>query len=87
MMVIAKLHEVVEIGGTSIDPVPHVVYVREFSVGAAGKPASLVAPSDFHALGINGVPTRSSEVEASSVGAIRRDKDLGVACEPPGDFS
>jgi hypothetical protein len=32
MMLIAELHEVVEISGTAIDPVPHVVHVGELGV-------------------------------------------------------
>ena len=87
MMLIAELHEVVEIGGAAVDPVPHVVHVGEFGVGAAGEPAPLVAPSDLHALGVTGVPACSSEVEAPSIGPIGRNEDLGVACKPPGDFS
>lgn len=86
-MLIAEFHEVVEIGGAAIDPVPHVVHVGELSVGAAGEPAPLVASSDLYALGVTGVAACASEVEAPSIGPIGRDKDLGIAGKPPGDFS
>ena len=70
MMLIAELHEVVEIGGTAIDPVPHVVHVGEFGVGATGEPAPLVTAPDLHPLGIAGVPSGPSEVEAPAIRAV-----------------
>src|ERR1700722_13539660 len=87
MMLIAELHEVVHIRGSSIDPMPYMVHVGEFSVRAPGEPAPLVTPPDLHALRVTGVPACPSEVETSSIVPICRDEDFGVACQPPGDFS
>ena len=87
MMLIAQLDEVVEVGGTAVDPMPDVVHVGELGVRAAGEPAPLVAPPDLHALGVTGVPPGPPEVEAPAVGPVGRDQDFGVAREPPGDFS
>src|ERR1700689_3853499 len=83
MMLIAELHEVLDIGKPAIDPVPYVVHVGGLGVWAAREPASLVAPSDLYALGVTGVPACSSEVQAPAIGSIGGDKDLGIAREPP----
>ena len=87
MMLITQLHEVLDIRGPTVDPMPDMVHIRELGVRAAGEATSLVAAPDLQPLGVAGITPGPSEVEAAAIGPVRRDQDLGVAGEPAGDFS
>jgi hypothetical protein len=87
MVLIAQLDEILNVRRPTIDPMADMVDVSELGVGAAGEPASLVASSDFQALGVAGVPSGPAEVEAAAVGPVGRKQDLGIAGEPPSNFA
>jgi hypothetical protein len=69
-MLIAQFDEVLEIRRPAIDPMPYVVDIGELGVGAAGKPAALVATSDLQALAVARIAACPAQVEAATVGPI-----------------
>ena len=86
-MLIAKFDKVVEVRRPAVDPMSNVVHVGEFGVGATGEPAPLVTAPDLHPLGIAGVPSGPSEVEAPAVGSVGGDQDLGVTSQAACDLA
>jgi hypothetical protein len=70
MMLITQLDEIVEVGGSAVDPVADVVDVGELGVRASGEAASLVAAPDLDPLGVTRIPPGPSEAEAPAIGIV-----------------
>jgi len=82
MVLVAELDQVLNVRRSTVHPVPYVMDVGEFRVGAAGEPATFVTPPDLHSLGITGIASGSPEMQAATVGPVSRDQDLGITGEP-----
>lgn len=70
MKLVAQFDEILEVGGPAVDPMPHMVDVGEFGVGATGKPTAFVASSDLQTLTVARVTAGPAEIEAAAVGPI-----------------
>lgn len=82
MVVAAEKGEVVQVGGTAVDPGGDVVLVAPFGwVVAAGKGASAVAGDESDALGAASESSGSSEVQGDPGGGHDGGVDLGFAGE------
>ena len=87
VMLIAEFDEVAQIGWAVFDPVPDVMDVGEFGVGAPRETASLVPPTDLDPLGVTRIAPRPAEIEALPGRPVGGDEHLGVAGQPAGDLS
>ena len=84
MMLVTQLHQVVEIGRPTVDPMPDVVHVGELHVSAARKTAALVTPPDDDALGVGGVaPGSAPGGTAGPTDGVWPGAEVGGTGNPP----